>query len=133
MFDSNLPAPPLLTGTQKQSRIGIAAFVLGIIASLLLCIGFLIAFGYGFTNAMNSPSLDPSTIIDTGSTTILLASGFIYCSPVFSLVGLGLGIAAAVQKRDKKTLGIIGLVLNALILLSFCAIFGLGLIGMAGV
>jgi hypothetical protein len=130
MYDSSLPPVPLVPPpleTQKQSKLGIAAFILGIVAVVVFCIGFLIAVGYGVSIGLNNPYGDPYSMIDQGSTLILVASGFIYCSPVLSLVGVGLGIAAVAQKKGKKTLGIIGLVLNGLILLSFCALLVLGL------
>lgn len=135
MYDSSLPMPPpvIPTTDQKQSKLGIASFVLGIIGMLLLCAGFLIAIGYGVSIGLQNPYItDPSSVIDSSDPIVLLASGFMYCSPVFNLVGLGLGIAAAFQKNTKKTLGIIGLVLNALIVLSFCCFFVFGLLVGAG-
>ncbi len=43
------------------------------------------------------------------------------CSPGYSLLGIGLGIASVVQKTEKKTLGIIGLVINGLIFITLFA------------
>lgn len=40
------------------------------------------------------------------------------------LIGIGLGIAAVVQKGTSKTFGILGLIFCGLILLGFCA-FGI--------
>ncbi len=132
MYEPNLTPPPLVIEGQKQSKIGIAAFVLGIVAVLMFCVGFMISFGYGASIALENPYADPYSMIDQSSPLILLASVFFCCSPGLGLVGVGLGIASVAQKTDKKTLGIIGLVLNGLILLSFCGLFALGLIGQAG-
>lgn len=139
MYDNTLlasPPPPLPPETpiaQKESRLGIAAFVLGVAALLFFCAGFLISFGYGFSLAAQNPYADPSSLLDQSSPLVILASGLICCSPVLSLLGVGLGVAAVVQKTDKKTLGIIGLVINGLIVLSVYCLFVLGLIGQAGI
>lgn len=129
MYDSSLPPVPSPIENQKQSKIGIASFVIGVLALIILCIGFLIAIGYGVSIGLENPyPTDPYSLVDSSETMILIASGFIYCSPVLSLVGLGLGIAAVLQKKDKKTWGIAGLVINALILLSVCGLFLIGLL-----
>lgn len=120
--------PPVV---QKQSKLGIAAFVLALLALLMFCIGFIISVGYGFSLAANNPYYNPS-MIDQSSPAILIASGLFCCSPILSLVGVGLGIASVVQKTDKKTLGIVGLVINALIVLSICVLFIIGLVAQAG-
>jgi hypothetical protein len=137
MYDSSLPPVLPLVTTQKQSKIGIASFVLGILSLLFLCIGLIISISYGVTLGLNNPyATDPYALVDQASPAILAASIFIYCAPVISLVGVGLGIAAAVQKKDKKTLGIVGLVINALLLLGVCLMIILGLVmatGAAGI
>jgi hypothetical protein len=125
------PPSPLVTVSGKLSKIGIASFVLGLVAVLLFCAAFLLSFGYGISLAANNPYFDPATL-DLGSPIVLIASGLFYCSPVFNLIGTGLGIAAVFQKTDKKTFGIIGLVINGVILLSLCALFGIGLIVQSG-
>ncbi|GEM_PF-1262671 len=121
-------APPVV---QKQSKLGIAAFVFALLALLMFCIGFVISFGYGFSLAANNPYYNPS-MIDQSSPVILIASGLFCCSPILSLVGVGLGIASVVQKTDKKTLGIISLVINGLIILSVCVLFVIGLAAQTG-
>ena len=132
MYNSNLlPAAPFL-GNQKQSRLGIAAFILGLLAFLMFCSSMLISLGYGVSLVAENPTGDPITLIDPESPIILIASGLICLSPILSLVGTGLGIAAALQKTDKRTFGIIGLVINGLVLLSFCGLFALGMFGPGG-
>jgi hypothetical protein len=135
MYDPTLPFPPVPSqaSPQKQSRIGITAFVLGILSALFLCIGFIISIGYGVSLGLNNPSMiDPASLVDQTSPAIIASSVFIYCTPVISLIGVGLGIAAVVQKKDKKTLGTIGLILNALMLLGVCVLLTLGLVMTAG-
>jgi hypothetical protein len=57
-----------------------------------------------------------------------------WCPPILSLVGLGLGIPAVVQKKDKKTFGIIGLIISGLFLLVFCIllVYSLSMGNLAG-
>ncbi len=132
MYDVSIPpvpdTPPPIE--QKQSKLGIAAFILAILALLMFCIGFMLAFAYGFSIAAN-PYYDPS-MIEQSSPVILIASAFFCCSPILSLVGIGLGIAAVVQETEKKTFGIIGLVINSLIILSICGFFIIGLLTQSG-
>jgi hypothetical protein len=138
MYDNTLlaspppvPEPVEPPVVQKQSKLGIAAFIIGLAALLFSCIGFVISFGYGFSLAANNPYYNPS-MIDQSSPAIMIASVLFCCSPILSLVGIGLGIAAVVQKTDKKTFGIVGLVINGLIILSICVLFIIGLIAQAG-
>ncbi len=129
MYDSTLtPSPLIPPNAQKHSKIGIASFVIGIAAVLILCLAILLAFGYGFTMAIQ----DPYFQVDQSSP-IILALGLLMCiSPILSLVGLGLGIGAAVQKNEKKIFGIIGLVLNLLVILVYCVLAVVGLSGQFG-
>ncbi len=136
MYDNTMlavppPSPFEQPPMRKQSKLGLASFIIGLVAFLLVCIGFIIAFSYGISLAANNPLTDPS-MIDTSSPAILIASVMMCCSPGLSLLGIGLGIASVVQKTDKKTLGIIGLVINGLILISVCLLFGVGLIAQSG-
>jgi len=129
MYDSTFTPPPLIPPvTQKHSRIGIASFVIGIVAVLILCLAFLLAFGYVFSMASQNPSFQ----VDQSSPTVLVLGVLMFLSPILSLVGVGLGIGAAVQKNDRKLFGIIGLVLNLLIILAFCVLVVVGLSGQFG-
>jgi hypothetical protein len=53
-------------------------------------------------------------------------------SPILSLVCVGLGISAVVQKSDKKVFGTIDLGLNLLIILIFCVLAVIGVPGQSG-
>lgn len=123
------PPPPPPPDERKQSGIGIASFAIGLLALLIFCGGFAVAFGYGFTVGMNNPS-NPQ--VDQGSPLVIVSSLLICGAPLFNLVGVGLGIGALLQNTHKKTLGIVGLVLNGLVLLSVCALFAFGLANMGG-
>jgi hypothetical protein len=129
-FTAPPPPPPPFPAPegQKQSKIGIASFVIALVALLLFCVGFILSFGYGFTLAMNNPNFSASSI-DRNSPMVVIATGLFFCSPVIGLIGSGLGIASIIQKTDKKTFGIIGLVINSLIILSLCVLFVIGLMG----
>lgn len=136
MYDNTLlavpPPPPVeQSPIHKQSKLGIASFVISLVSLLLVCIGFIIAFSYGISLAANNPLTNPG-MIDQSSPAILIASVLMCCSPGLSMLGMGLGIAAIVQKTEKKTLGIIGLVINGLILISVCLLFGIGLLAQSG-
>jgi hypothetical protein len=53
-------------------------------------------------------------------------------SALFALVGLSLGIAAVAQKNAKKVFGILGLVVNALIVLGICTLMGINILSVTG-
>jgi hypothetical protein len=133
----SLPPVPveLPASGQRQSRIGIAAFVLACASSLFFCVGLLISMGYGVSIAMNNPlaAQDPYAAINQSDPVFLIATLLMCCAPFLSLIGLGLGIPAVIQKTDKRLFGVIGLVLNGLIVLSYCALTAIGLFARAGV
>lgn len=121
-----LPPPPLIPpDTRKHSIVGIASFAIGIVAVMIFCLALLFAFGYGiFIVAQN-----PASRVDQSSSTILVLGLFLFISPLLSLVGVGMAIGAIVPKTDKKLFGILGLVLNLLIILVFCALVVIGVTG----
>jgi hypothetical protein len=133
MYDSTLNPPqvplPQLPGDQKQSPIGIASFVISILALLLVCVAIIVAFSYGISVGLNNP-YNPQ--VDTSSPVIIGVAVLICLSPLLSLVGVGLGIGAVVQKTQKKTFGIIGLILNGLILVAICVLYLIGVLGRSG-
>ena len=124
MYDSSLPTPPVVEG-QKQSKIGIASFVVSLIALLIFCAGFIVSFGYGFSVAMKNP-LNPQ--VDQSSSIVLITGAVLCLSLVAAVAGLILGIVSVVQKTEKKTFGIIGLVIGALITTVYCLLFVFGIV-----
>jgi hypothetical protein len=132
MYDSTAtPAPLIPAETKKQSKIGIASFVIGILAMLIFCIALVLAIIYAIPIASQITSTT-SYQIDQSSPTVISLGILMLISPLLSLVGAALGIGALVQKNHKKTLGVIGLVLNLLIILVFCVMFILGVAVQSG-
>jgi hypothetical protein len=98
---------------RKYSPIGIASFIIGIVSLLSVCAFFALSL-YTQNSSANS------------SLTSLV--GFlVICTIVISLVGIGLGIGGVVQKAQSKVFSIIGLVLNALVLIGLCGLMVIGL------
>jgi hypothetical protein len=129
MYDSSFAPPPLTApDTRKHSRIGILSFVIGILAALVICLTILLLFGYGFSMALQSPN----SPVDQGSPAFLALVFLIFASPVLSLVGVGVGIGAVMEKSEKKLFGILGLVLNLLIVSAFCLLMVIGISGQSG-
>ena len=109
------PPPPIKT---KHSGMGIASLVIGILVIILLCFTFTLAMAQGG---------NPNMSINSDS--LLTFIGLLTCGTIMlSLVGVGLGIAAIIQKNVKKVFGIIGLVLNGVSLLGLGGITILGLL-----
>ncbi len=109
MYDSTFtPAPPA-PELRKHSLLGIASFILSLVALLLVCVFFIFAYYLG-SNA-NMASIQGMSVIGWV---------FICGIGISTLAGIGLGIAAVVQKAQSKVFGILGIIFNALILLGFC-------------
>ncbi len=111
MYDINYPPPPPppLPAAPKHSVLGIVSFILAILAVTIFCGGVAIYLALGGPGNPPEGFQSIDTIISCGA-------GFL------ALVGLGLGIAAVVQKNTKKLFGILGLIFNALYLLAYCVI-----------
>jgi len=114
---SNLPPPP--PAATRHSRLGIASFVLAIVAVSVMCVDFIIVAAMGGVNPTNL-TFNP---IDTA---LSCTAGLV------AMVGLGLGIAAVVQKNEKKVFGVLGLVFNGLYLLGYCAIVAFNVVRIYG-
>jgi small-conductance mechanosensitive channel len=129
MIDSPFtPAPPVPAANQSHSRLGIASFVIGLISFIIFCLAIVLAFGYGVSIASTAPSiqsLESSPMIITFGVMMLV-------SPVVSLVGAVLGFVAVFQKVKKKLFAILGIVVNLLVVLVFCALLVIGLAGQSG-
>ena len=129
MIDSPIiPAPIPLSEMQKQSKIGIASFVIGIVSMLIFCLAIVLAFGYGITIGGTNPSIQSLQ----SSPTILALGLLLFLSPILGLVGVVLGFVAVFQKNHKRLLAVLGLVFNLLIILAFCVLLVFGLVGQTG-
>lgn len=116
MYDNTLPPPP---ETINHSRLGIASFIISIVAALIICGDIVLVFGIsgGLSVSQSYAGVD---------------SALTCASALVALVGLGLGIAAVAQRNAKKVFGILGLVFNALIVLGICALMGINILSAAG-
>jgi hypothetical protein len=129
MIDSPFtPAPLIPAEAQKHSRLGIASFVIGLVSLIIFCLAIVLAFGYGVSIASSSPSVQSLE----ASPTILAFGLMMLVSPFLGLVGAVLGFVAVFQKDKKKLFGILGIVVNLLIVLAFCALLVIGLAGRSG-
>lgn len=131
MTDMYSPAPLPEAMPEKQSKWGIAAFIVALIGLFLFCVGFILSFSLGFSLAVNNPNFDP-TQLDQSSPLFLIASALFCFAPFFLLASIVLGIVTLVQKTEKKTLGIVALVISGVVLLVLCGLFVIGLAAQAG-
>ncbi|CAH1200437.1 hypothetical protein PAECIP111893_01378 [Paenibacillus plantiphilus] len=106
----------------KQSKLGIASFILGIVS----IIGFIISIIILYVNMVDiigefptEESVmaieDPEVIVESMIFPVLFMLFFV----VASIVGLILGITGACMKHTRKAFSIIGIVLNALLFVGF--------------
>jgi len=114
-FPPSPPAPEL----RKHSRLGMASFIISIVAALIICIDIVLAFGNGSGFSVSSSY----AWVDTALTC---------ASAVAAVVGLVLGIIAVNRKNTKKVFGILGLVFNALIVLGICALIRINIMSITG-
>ncbi|MCS7010407.1 MAG: hypothetical protein N2049_00940 [Anaerolineales bacterium] len=121
---SYLPASPTEPPPTKQSKLGVVALILSLLGLVVFCIAFLLAFGLGFSAAIQDPNFDP---VQLERSPFFLLSSVLFClSPVFLLIGIGLAIATIFQTGAKKTLGIVALGISSVILLALCVLFLIG-------
>jgi succinate dehydrogenase hydrophobic anchor subunit len=109
------PSPLMPPTAQKHSKLGIASFIIGIGAVLIICLTFVLIVVTSPYMVTSYSTLPADYIVPTVLKIIFL----LFISLILSLIGLGLGIAAVVQKQKKKLFGIIGLMINLLFLLVF--------------
>jgi hypothetical protein len=132
---STMEPPPRL----KHSGIGIAAFVLSLIALLMIVIGIVIAtvsvgnigsddsllqeieqitgsYGEGQEAEMGAELME-SEAFGSAIAVFMIAGILLLGSLAVAFIGLILGIVGVASRERRKTFGIIGLVINALILL----------------
>jgi hypothetical protein len=117
------PVPPVTPAVEpfpeKHSPLGIASFVVSILAMLTLCGNLVIVY-----------SLSGGLIVNPSFQSI---DAVLSClAALLALVALGLGIAAVTQKKAKKVFGILGIVFSSLFLLGYCGIVVFNVINLAG-
>lgn len=131
---TSLEQPPL-----KHSGIGIASFVLSLIALLMIVIGIVVAatsvgdlgsdeswlqemdritnsYGAGQEAEIGAALMESETF-GSAIAVFMIAGIMLLGSLALAFIGLILGIVGVASRERRKTFGIIGLVINALILL----------------
>ncbi|TYP71214.1 hypothetical protein [Paenibacillus methanolicus] len=121
------PDPHDAPAPQKQSGLGIASFIIGIasIAGVIASIFIITSF------IMNDLGLNGNMIeIDAENMGIeLLLGGLIMMGSVLlALLGLILGIIGACMRSRRKAFAIVGIVLNALLVVLVGALFLIGIL-----
>ncbi|RIX52413.1 hypothetical protein D3P08_13125 [Paenibacillus nanensis] len=114
----------------KHSGLGIASFVLAIVSILALIIGIIMSVAAA-ANYMNVSPSDIESEILAGSGeefAAFVGAGLLMMLSIgLSIIGLVLGIIGLVIKNRKKIFGIIGVILNALLILGLVLLMALGL------
>lgn len=117
-FDRYPPPPPPVPLLVAHSGIGIASFVLGVIA--LFCLfGVVITAGVLQTSTPGGVPEDSPLSFVVGSLVLLFM--------LLALLALCLGIAGLVQRNRRKLFAVLGLALSVLSLVSTAGLIFLGL------
>ncbi|WP_138755464.1 hypothetical protein [Paenibacillus sinopodophylli] len=120
--------PIIDSGPKKQSGLGIASFIIGLAAVVLLIIAF--ATGSSFTSQLADSNLiitDPedtaavqAAFEELGETvfaSLVVAIVCIFGAGFISFVGLILAIIAACSSKRRRLFGVIGIVLNVVVII----------------
>jgi len=120
----------------RHSRMGIASFVISILATVLIVTLFIIAVVIGasaFGNVQDPQTIDPQSLQDSPALAGLAAVGLgILASIVFYLIGLVLGVAGIIQRRRKRLFAVLGAVFNGIVLLVVVALVAFGVVASQG-
>lgn len=128
---------PFDVGPKKQSGIGIASFVIALLSVVLLIVAIVSGSAFGDQIANSDLSIaDPSdsaafqaSIEALGEdvlVSMMLAIISIFGAVGLSLVGLILGIVSAFSKNRRKVFGVIGIVLNVVVIIGALGLFFAG-------
>jgi len=111
-------APP--AAAPSQSGLGIASFVIALVSIVVMILGFVSAVASIGEFIQPDGTIDPESIdpMELGAS-MMVGVLAVLGSLAISFVGLILGIIGLVAKNKRKVFGIIGVVLNALILVGF--------------
>lgn len=130
---------PVRVGSEREdrhSRMGIASFVIFILATVLVVTLFIIAAVIGasaFGNVQDPQSIDPQSLQDSPALAGLAAVGLgILGSIAFYLLGLVLGIAGVIQRRRKRLFAVLGAVFNGIIMLLVVGLVVFGVVASQG-
>lgn len=118
----------------KHSGPGIASFVLALVAVLTVVIGIVLSVAAVASSADLAGATQEeieAELLEGGGGEVagLIGAGLLMIASIgFAVIGLILGIIGVVMKNRKKVFGIIGLILNALIVLSVVLLISIGLL-----
>ncbi|WP_052350558.1 DUF4064 domain-containing protein [Paenibacillus gorillae] len=114
----------------KQSGLGIASFIIALIAVLLGIIGMILSVAFAANVSEDPQSLirdlennDPSVLAS-----VMIAGLLMIAGAGIAFVGLILGIVGAFAKNRRKVFAIVGIILNGLIVVGIVALTVLGLV-----
>lgn len=122
---------------QGHSKLGISSVIIAVLATFVIVILFIVAGSLASTlfESQDPAAIDPQSLQSSPEATTLAIVGIgILGSFLLYLLGLILGVAGIFQGRKKRLFGILGAVLNGLVLLAVVLLFVVGTIigGAAG-
>jgi hypothetical protein len=128
------PYPPVFgeepaAAPVRQSGLGIASFIIGLVSIVVMIIGFVAIVAALGDYIAPDGTIDPNDIdpMELGAS-MMVGILAIFGSLAVSFVGLILGIIGLVAKNRRKVFGVIGVVLNALLIVGFLGLFVFGLL-----
>ncbi|ABO22167.1 hypothetical protein SHLO109777_16870 [Shewanella loihica] len=111
------PTQPTIQPEFKHSGLGIAAFTLSIIATLLI---------FGIVTVAGVMEATTPGGIDETSPEAIVVGMLIFAFIGLALVALGLGIGGLVQKQRKKIFAILGTIFSSVAILATLALIAYG-------
>lgn len=122
---------------QGHSKLGISSVIIAVLATFVIVTLFIVAGSVASTlfESQDPAAIDPQSLQSSPEATTLAIVGIgILGSFLLYLLGLILGVAGIFQGRKKRLFGILGAVLNGLVLLAVVLLFVIGTIigGAAG-
>ncbi|MGH3147182.1 MAG: hypothetical protein ACRDTR_15405 [Rubrobacter sp.] len=118
-----------VAGEKVHSRMGVASFVIAIVATVVI-VGLFVVGGVVAASAFQNvdpQTLDPESVQNSPAFAGLALIGIgVFGCLILYVVGLGLGIAGLIQNTRRRLFAALGTGLNGLVLIAFVALFALG-------
>jgi len=113
--------PPELPAKPKHSRMGIASFILGLVSVGLILIFVLVAGIIGV--------IRPGILEDENAPPTLILGVFGMFALMLAILGFGMALASLlIEKNNKKTFSILGLIFSLLTAISMITMIVIGLL-----
>ena len=117
------------TRENAHSRMGVASFVVAILATVVLVALFVagtVVASSAFEN-VDPQTLDPESLQNSPAfaSLALIGIGVLGCLILY-VIGLGLGVAGLIQRTRKRLFSALGTALNGLVLAALFILFALG-------